>query len=137
MTPLHTIAVGFDGSSDSKVAVRWAFELARHYDAKVVVAHAVGLLERFDARSVALELETTLLELCDETGFERARAHLEIENGDACTVMLRMADPPISADLLVVGSRGQGAHAGLLLGSTSLELAEHSSIPLVIVPNTN
>jgi nucleotide-binding universal stress UspA family protein len=36
-----------------------------------------------------------------------------------------------------VGTRGQGAHAGLLLGSTSLELAEHSTIPLVIVPRAS
>jgi nucleotide-binding universal stress UspA family protein len=35
---------------------------------------------------------------------------------------------------LVVGSRGQGAHAGHLLGSTSHELAEHARVPLVIVP---
>jgi nucleotide-binding universal stress UspA family protein len=32
------------------------------------------------------------------------------------------------------GSRGQGAHAGHLLGSTSHELAEHARVPLVIVP---
>jgi nucleotide-binding universal stress UspA family protein len=36
--------------------------------------------------------------------------------------------------LLVVGSRGLGAHAGMLLGSTSLELAEHSRVPLLNVP---
>jgi nucleotide-binding universal stress UspA family protein len=50
-------------------------------------------------------------------------------------VLLRCAEEPLRASLLVVGSRGVGAHAGLLLGSTSLELAEHSSIPLVVVPN--
>ncbi|MGD1013066.1 MAG: universal stress protein [Acidimicrobiales bacterium] len=136
MKPIHTIAVGFDGSADSKVAVRWALTLARHYDAHVVVAHAVGLLGRFDAKNVAVELEESLLALCDECGLEHARARLEIADGDACSVMLRMAEPPISADLLVVGTRGQGAHAGLLLGSTSLELAEHSPIPLVIVPSS-
>jgi len=49
-------------------------------------------------------------------------------------VMLRAIDDPVHADLLVVGSRGQGAHAGLLLGSTSLQLAERAHVPLVIVP---
>jgi nucleotide-binding universal stress UspA family protein len=136
MKPIHTIAVGFDGSEDAKTAVRWALTLATHCDAQVVVAHAVGLLERFDAKNVAVELEESLLRLCDESGLEHSRAQLEIEDGDACSVMLRMAEPPISADLLVVGTRGQGAHAGLLLGSTSLELAEHSPIPLVIVPSS-
>ena len=43
-------------------------------------------------------------------------------------------EPPDSTILLVVGSRGSGAHAGTLLGSTSLELAEHAPIPVTIVP---
>jgi len=33
-----------------------------------------------------------------------------------------------------VGSRGASAHPGTLLGSTSLELAEHAPVPLTIVP---
>jgi nucleotide-binding universal stress UspA family protein len=37
--------------------------------------------------------------------------------------------------VLVVGSRGAGGHAGTLLGSTSLELAEHSPVPVTIVPS--
>jgi len=136
MRPINTIAVGFDGSPDSKVAVRWALTLARHYDAHVVVVHAVGLLGRFDSKNVTTELEESLIALCDECAIVHTRARLEVVDGDACSVMLRMADPPINADLLVVGTRGQGAHAGLLLGSTSLELAEHSPIPLVIVPSS-
>ena len=135
MSPFHTIAVGFDGSQDSKIAVRWALTLARHHDAQVVAAHAVGLLGRFDEQTVGAQLEESLFALCDETGVAHSRARLEVANGDACSVMLRMAEPPVSADLLVVGTRGQGAHPGLLLGSTSLELAEHSPIPLVIVPS--
>ena len=38
------------------------------------------------------------------------------------------------ADLLVVGSRGRGAFAGLLLGSTSQRCAKRSTCPVVIVP---
>ena len=73
MKPIHTIAVGFDGSENSKVAVRWALSLALHCDARVVVTHAVGLLGRFDAKSVTSGLEASLLELCDECGFELRR----------------------------------------------------------------
>ena len=47
---------------------------------------------------------------------------------------MRAAGPPVHADLVVVGSRGKSVHAGLLLGSTSLQLAERSTIPVVIVP---
>ena len=134
MKPIHTIAVGFDGSQDSKVAVRWALSLALHYDAQVVIAHAVGprSLRRSERRRGT---RSGLIELCGETGHEHSRARLAIADGDACSVMLRMAEAPVSADLLVVGTRGQGTHKGVLLGSTSLELAEHSTNPLVIVPS--
>ena len=63
-----------------------------------------------------------------------ARVHAHVDYGDACSVMLRCIEAPISASLLVVGTRGHHAHAGLLLGSTSLELAEHALVPVVIVP---
>ena len=55
-------------------------------------------------------------------------------DGDPCSALLRMTMPPETADLLVVGSRGSDAHEGSLLGSTSLELAERSVVPVTIVP---
>jgi nucleotide-binding universal stress UspA family protein len=73
-----------------------------------------------------------------EAAAEGALAPIDIEScvvdGDPCSVLLRMAEPPEAADMLVVGSRGAGAHRGMLLGSTSLELAEHALVPLTIVP---
>jgi len=135
MRPIQTVAVGFDGSSDAEAAVRWALSLARQTELAVVLVHAVGLLEPTRHPHVVDDLETAMNRLINESGVTASRVRLEIVDGDACSVLLRCAEDPLRADLLVVGSRGAGAHAGLLLGSTSLELAEHSTIPVVVVPH--
>jgi nucleotide-binding universal stress UspA family protein len=135
MKPFCTIAVGFDGSDDSRAAVQWAFRLASQLGSDVVLVHAVGLLQRARIEEVTAELRKTVHRLTDEVGFDDSRVRLHVANGDPCSVLLRAKDAPLEADLLVVGSRGQGEHAGLLLGSTSLQLAEHSSIPVVVVPS--
>jgi nucleotide-binding universal stress UspA family protein len=44
-----------------------------------------------------------------------------------------LLDEAASADLLVVGSRGLGGFAELLLGSVSHECAQHATCPVVIV----
>jgi nucleotide-binding universal stress UspA family protein len=44
-----------------------------------------------------------------------------------------LIDEARSADLLVVGSRGRGGFAGLILGSVSHQCATHASCPVVIV----
>jgi len=135
MKTLETIAVGFDDSPDARAAVRWAFALAARVDARVVIVHAVGLMDRFEGRDQSHELEQSIQRLCDDCDFDHSRVRLHVTDGDACSVLLRTAADPIAADLLVVGSRGQGKHPGLLLGSTSLELAEHATVPVVIIPS--
>jgi len=135
--PIETVVVGFDGSTDAEVAVRWALSLARQVDIDVILVHAVGLLEPTRHPEVAVELESAMQRLILECDVAPSRVRLDIVDGDACSVLLRCAEEPLRANLLVVGSRGIGAHAGLLLGSTSLELAEHSTIPVVVVPTLN
>lgn len=131
----QTIAVGFDGSIDAETAVRWAMRFASTTGDRVVVVNAVGMLGRFDKPSIAFELEDSVRRLASEFGLDDSRVSLHVEDGDACSVMMRTIGDPVNASMLVVGSRGQGKQPGLLLGSTSLELAEHTTIPLVIVPS--
>lgn len=49
--------------------------------------------------------------------------------GDTADVLLGLAD---TAQLLVVGSRGHGGFAGLLLGSVSQQVLHHAACPVVV-----
>jgi nucleotide-binding universal stress UspA family protein len=133
MAALRTIAVGYDGSPDSVAAVRWAAELALSVGAQLVVVHAFGLLEGAEMSQHRPE-GTAALKIASSVGLESGRVQWLVLDGDPCSVLLRLASPPTSADLLVVGTRGAGRHSGTILGSTSLELAETASTPLTIVP---
>jgi len=135
MISTPTIVVGYDGSEDSTAALRWAARLSAAIGGRLRIVHAVGLLEHagFLADHVAVHRETAL-SIAVEVGGDPHRIEWSAVDGDPCSALLRMTAPPESADLLVVGSRGSDAHDGSLLGSTSLELAERSTIPVTIVP---
>jgi nucleotide-binding universal stress UspA family protein len=135
MKPLQTIAVGYDGSADATVAVRWALGAAHEIGATVTIVHATGLLEHLRTRFSPDVLPAALHALAEECAFDEDRIQWLVADGDACSVLLRMASPPVNAAILVVGSRGEGKREGFLLGSTSLEVAEHATVPVVVVPS--
>ncbi len=136
MSTSPPLAVGFDGSQASQAALRWALDFAVGNDCGVVLVHAVGLLEHLGAGDVEVQYDETVHQLCRDAGIDRSRVRWLVRDGDACSVLLRVVESPTFATMLVVGTRGQGAHAGHMLGSTSLQLAERSPVPLVIVPSS-
>ena len=136
MNTRPTIVVGYDGSVDSTAALRWAARLSGTIGARLRIVHAVGLLEHAGLLPdhVTVHRETAL-QLAIGAGGDAGQIEWTVVDGDPCSAMLRMTVPPESADLVVVGSRGSHAHGGSLLGSTSLELVERSTIPVTIVPS--
>jgi nucleotide-binding universal stress UspA family protein len=131
---IETVAVGYDGSNESRWALIWAADLAATIAAGLKVVHAVGLLEHAGLLGRVAPHEDTVRELAVGVGMDPAAVEWLVMEGDPCSVLLRMIAAPHSVDLIVVGTRGSGAHSGSLLGSTSLEVVEHASIPVVVVP---
>jgi nucleotide-binding universal stress UspA family protein len=137
------IVLGVDDSEGARAALAWAARQAGVTGARLRIVHAYDLnLAWIDANNAdipvwderARAVSHALLErMVDEEipSFDRARVDLRVIEGRPEAVLMQEAR---DASLLVVGSRGRGGFAGLLLGSVSQRLAQSSPCPVVIVP---
>jgi nucleotide-binding universal stress UspA family protein len=135
----HQIVVGLDGSESSKAALRWAARLAPSLGATIhaVVAWEYPLVFGLDAGVPSAwkpnETAQEILEKSLEEVFAKKRpAGLVggISQGHPTFVLL---DASKEAEMLVIGSRGLGGFAGLLLGSVSSACAERAKCPVLVV----
>jgi nucleotide-binding universal stress UspA family protein len=140
---MQKIVVGIDGSEPSKNALRWAVEDARARGAEVIALHAyeepAPVLDAAPATPIDLpglvtELYEGALRFVAEVVDEVVGKSVSVDvapiavEGLAARALL---DASRDADLLVVGSHGHGV-SGLLLGSVSLECAQHAFCPVLI-----
>lgn len=128
------VVVGFDGSPPARRAVAWAARMAASLGMPLRIVHAVGLLEHGGVAGASPVDGDEAVSVARQAGLDAGAVTWSVVDGDPCSAMLRTTKGAQAAAILVVGSRGAGGHAGTLLGSTSLELAEHSPVPVVIVP---
>lgn len=132
------IVVGVDGSDHARGALDVAVEEARRRDARLEVVHAwtapvvLSGMEvlpppRADYREAAQALVRRVVrDLPDDVVVDP----IAVEGSAAASLM----DAARGADLLVVGSRGRGGFAGLVLGSTSHQVTSHADCPVLVVP---
>lgn len=125
---IRTIAVGADGSDNSRRAFEWAAGLAAALDADLVVVHAVGLLEHRDDPG-----HSAANAWLDELRAPGVRLERDVRDGDPVLVLESVVEAR-QVDLVVVGTRGIGGAPSLLLGSTSNQLLQRATIPVVVVP---
>ena len=135
---LKTIVVGIDGSPEAQHALTFAADLATTVGAELVVANAAGpggvMHPRDVEPNVDLDARRQHVEQwCAPLEDRDLPYRIAVVAGDARTALLDVADDR-SADLLIVGSRGLGPVANLLLGSVATSLAQHSELPVMIVP---
>ncbi|GAA0567074.1 universal stress protein [Actinomadura livida] len=129
------VVVGYDGSPAGEAAVRWAAVEARLRGVPLTVAHAWDLYGAAGPMAVPIgdlvaAAEKVVAEGADHAREETGEVRAVIGRGGATSVLLEAAD---GAELIVVGTRGRGGFAGLVLGSTAVELASHASVPVVVV----
>ena len=130
------ILVGVDGSPSSIDALRYAARIAAAFDAPLHVV-TTWFYPAFTEYEFATEWSP------EEDATDILDRAIEDAFGDDPPDLTRqvIAGPPshtlieLSADsaMLVLGSRGHGGFAGLLLGSVSAACAEHAYCPVLIV----
>ena len=138
---MKTILVGVDGSAGSQVAVEFAAREAAAHGAMVRLLSAwevptnvlsggmvPDLYGSFEAEALTLlgEAAARVRELDPAVAVEQKAVE-----GHAGNALVEEAE---NADLVVIGRRGHGGFAELLLGSISHQVADHAPCPVVIVP---
>lgn len=139
------ITVGIDGSDHSQRALEWAIREAaiRNAPLTVLAVHQVAgnhwtgdpeiypadQPEAEKARQQAQEVVQKLVDAAGGSG--PASVTVRAVSGIAAQELINASS---DSDLVVVGSRGGGGFARLMLGSTSEKVVRHSAAPVVVVP---
>lgn len=149
---MSRIVVGVDGSPGAVLALEWALAEAHVRGATLEVVHAYAPPYTSYAYSMAavggggealMGAEGDAWRQAAEDALDDVLAKAAGERTDVAvrrSVIEALAPAPAlversqDADLLVVGSRGRGGFAGLLLGSVSQQCVQHAMCPVVVVP---
>ncbi|NOZ73598.1 MAG: universal stress protein [Chloroflexi bacterium] len=134
------ILIAVDASQAAQEAVKCGQELAKLTGAQVILVHAhpkvpeylgePGLSETI-ARHVE-KAEEILEPAAEALKSEGINVDLEILEGPPADAILRVAEVQ-NVDLIIMGARGLGTVASLLLGSVSQKVMAHATCPVMIV----
>ncbi|MEU9619737.1 universal stress protein [Streptomyces sp. NPDC088846] len=135
------VVVGVDGSEGSLRALDWAAAEAARSGHPLRVVHA-SLWEHYEGMRPASDTERPSEQVLAEHLVAGARERaLRLGPEVAVAASVEPEDPVAAlvresheAAMVVLGSRGRGRIAGMLLGSVSLALAGRSHCPVVVIP---
>lgn len=134
------VVVGIDGSKGAHRALEWAVHEAEVRGARLLVIHT--WFYPYVGSPAFVQVDPALLregaqELLDHAVAQVRAGHPDLDvtgsllEGSAAHALVEAGQ---EADLVVVGSRGHGGFAGLLLGSVSQQCVHHATCPVVVVP---
>ena len=147
-----TLVLGYDGSDCAQRALRHAATLAGQMTgASVLVVYAfefsvgyvpTGMTDSPLMMSAEFDDHVQLVRGFGEQQVKAAKDELTKAGGTATTLVaegrpveaLLDAAKENDAEMIVVGSHGEGAMSAAFLGSTALKLLHHSEIPVLVVP---
>jgi nucleotide-binding universal stress UspA family protein len=136
----ETILFATDGSDCARLAEDHALALARLSGARLEAVAVVdpfltfrlGLYAAEALRELKEDGQQALAKLVERAGQLGVAAGTHLVEGRVGPTIIGEAER-LGANLLVLGSHGQGALADVLLGSVSLYVVHHSHVPVCIV----
>jgi nucleotide-binding universal stress UspA family protein len=136
---MKELVVGLDGSRDSRRALRWSAAVADRARVPLRAIQAwsyppLTVVPGWSKLVSPAEMDDRTLDdirglIASELGEVPGFVTTEVRRGPAARAILDAVGPD---SVLVLGSRGRGGFAGLLLGSVSRECIEHAPCPVVI-----
>lgn len=139
MNPTPPVVVGYDASTESKFAVRWASAVARNRNAELVVVTASGrgAHEMSWARhrtGISQSMVSQAQEIAEEgatlaRSFGELTVHAKAVGQGALATLVEESQ---TAQLIIVGDTSRGRLETALVGSTAYSLAQHAHCPVVI-----
>ena len=134
------ILLATDGSPDAEQALVYARDLALRDGAQVIVVHAFQPVPGYVRAPWRDEVTAHHVHagqgVADNTAQSLKGAGIdvvvEVLEGPPADAILKVADVR-DCDLIVMGSRGHGTLASLLLGSVSHRVLGHTRVPVMIV----
>ncbi|MFF1276765.1 universal stress protein [Streptomyces marokkonensis] len=132
------VVAAVDGSEDSLRALEWALDAARRREAPLRVVH----VRQYAPWAQPEVLAAGPPDPGEDPVLDQVRGHLAKEAALPAVEYVALEGAPgallpeagATARLLVLGSRGRGGFASLLLGSNSLSAARDAECPVVVVP---
>jgi nucleotide-binding universal stress UspA family protein len=136
---MDELVVGLDGSDHSRRALRWAAAVARAAQVPVRAVQAWTYPRRavfpgggspVPAEEMDERIRQDAAVIAAEVLGPSVEVKIDALRGPAAAAILQTVTP---SSVLVLGSRGRGGFAGLLLGSVSQECVEYAPCPVVVV----
>jgi nucleotide-binding universal stress UspA family protein len=142
------IIVGIDGSGHSHKALEWAVNEAASRHAPLTVLTVNQAVVGYSGRAVLNPGDPELAKKAHDAAQDETEKVLKEARTDSRppSVTVRavtglpaeeLIGASADADMIVVGSRGAGGFARLVMGSVSSQVTHHAHCPVVVIPADN
>jgi len=137
------VVVGVDGSAANEAAVGFAFDSANRRGATLLAVHAWSHpASTVTADMMELVYDRAAVQADEERQLADALARWQMQYPDVTVIRSvsragaskALVEASSDSQLVVVGARGRGGLAGLLLGSVSQAVLHHAACPVAVVP---